>query len=128
MDAIERFVAEQNVWRFIDCLAHEANSSDKAVILHLLRLEEDKFAEAAGRFDEVERWISRCDSHIARHKALIDKAAPSADTSAAQRAIQSMIEIKSTMISLRRGMIACLEASAELPKKRKKLESENRKP
>lgn len=100
MDGVEKFVTEQNVFRFIDRLGRERRGPERITIAQLLKREEDKFAEGAERHDAVESWIERCDSLIARNNRLMENA------SEPNRALldgnsRAMEAIRETLVSLR---------------------------
>jgi DNA-binding transcriptional regulator GbsR (MarR family) len=99
MNRTELFAAEQNVWHFIDRLAHEQLPHERDILTQLLRNEMDRFAKGVERLEAKQRWIQKCDRHIARNTALLDK------VSAANRALLegnrgAMEEIRETLVSI----------------------------
>lgn len=115
MNDVERFVARENVCRFIDRLADETDSGKRAIVMRLLLDEEDRFAKAAGNLDAVNNWIQICDAHIARITALMkDFVRPSADLSERDRLLQVMVAIKGGLVSVRRTMVSRLDLAAAL--------------
>jgi hypothetical protein len=99
MDAVERFVAEENIWRLIDSFANRPEPDERLVLAHILLQEEDKFAQEVERFEMVQGWIDRCDGHIARHNALLDGASDG-DGARMRNVVHSMEEIRHTLVSL----------------------------
>jgi hypothetical protein len=100
MDGVDRWVSEQNVWRFIDRLTEEPEPDERVILAHMLLREEDKFAKDVERFETVQRWIDRCDGNLARHNGLLENA-PDADRARIRMTIHIIHEIRNTLVSFR---------------------------
>lgn len=99
MDGVERYAVEQNISRFIDLLAHEPRAQERLTLALLLKEEEDKFAKGVERCEAVQRWIERCDLHLARNNKLMEKASD-ANRTLLQSNGHAMRAIRDTLVSL----------------------------
>lgn len=98
MDGVDLYVAEENIWRFLDRLAQEDQPERRVTLAHLLQWEEDKFAKTAERHETVQRWIEKCDRLIAHNNNLLNN--PCANRALLEGANRTMEDIKKTLASL----------------------------
>jgi hypothetical protein len=71
MDALARFISDQNIARYADLLHHESDPKRRATLELLLLEEEDRFARDAERLDLAERLLANGEERIARQRTLI---------------------------------------------------------
>lgn len=123
MDAVERFVVEENVWRYIDRMASEPDPQVRTIISKLLLKEEDRFAREAVRLDALDAWVARLDGRLAQQKAFMDRyGTSSADLTECRRIFALFADLRMTLLSLRataekRVEIAANALSAQLDAK-----------
>jgi hypothetical protein len=71
MDALERFVCDQNVAQFRDLLTTEMDAARRAVLLKLLVAEECKLGFDVEQLANTDREIGRCRGHVERQRTLV---------------------------------------------------------
>lgn len=71
MDALERFVCDQNVAQFRDLLTREMDAARRTVLLRLLVAEECKLGFDMEQLANTDREIARCRAHVERQRTLV---------------------------------------------------------
>lgn len=71
MDTVARFVAEENVSRFVDRLHIESDPGHRSMLRRLLMEEESRFSALSERLEIVERHIENGTDRLEKQKSLL---------------------------------------------------------
>ena len=90
MDAIGRFISDENIARFVDQLRIEANPNREEMLKRLLVEEENRFGATEERLGMVERQLSDGAAHIIRQTCIVAKLkCNGGDSAIAERALRA---------------------------------------
>ena len=94
MGEIERFIIRENIDRFAEHLAREADSDKRSTLFRLLIAEEDKLGKDLEQLAAVERCIREIRAKIARQRDLLERLAT--ETEALRLANTLLVTLENT--------------------------------
>jgi len=109
---IQKFVGEQNIFRFVDQfqIAHDPDFRKK---LQTLLLEElNRFGFNSEQPERIQRWIKECKTRIGEHERLIEKGrANGHNTATAERVLNNLIELQEVFWNYHQVVLDALNRS-----------------
>jgi hypothetical protein len=109
MDAVERFVIDGNISRFVGMLRDETNPARQDMLRRLLIAEEDRFGLRCDCLQAAERHLME---GAATKRLLAHREGNGGDVGAAERALQRYVWIQDAFHSLRVAVQQQLERRA----------------
>jgi hypothetical protein len=109
---MQKFVGEQNVFRFVDQfqIAHDQNTRKR--LQTLLLQEENRFAFNSEQLERTQRCIKECKARIGEHESLIQKGrANGHNTATAERALNNLIELQEVFWNYHQIVLKALNQS-----------------
>jgi hypothetical protein len=111
MDATQRFIAEENVSRFVALLHSEGNPNARSTLQRLLIEEESRFGELSEQLEVVQRQIDDSVDRVEKQKVrLVDMAHHGQDARAAELTLQISQELLELLHSHRKRLRDALDA------------------
>lgn len=110
MDRVERFVAEENVSRFVDRLRTECDPGHRSTLQRLLIEEESKFSALSERLEIVQRHIEDGTDRLEKQKSLLaGMTREGRETRAAEAALERSEELLELLQFYRRHLMNALD-------------------
>lgn len=107
---LERFVVEQNVAKFADCLCNECDPERQDILRELLLQEINRFSVRSYHIELVQRHIDECQRRIEGQTLLIfDMISAGRDTTEANSALGNMRKTLELFQALQTGFIKDLD-------------------
>ena len=110
--SMHKFVAEQNISRFVDQFQIAHGPHTRQTLQKLLLEEENRFGFNSEQLDKIQQWIKECRGRIGQHERLVNKARINGhDVAASERVLNNLVELQEIFWSYHQVVLEAVNRS-----------------